>query len=552
MFRVASICCLGLALSLNALAQLPPDAVQLDKVKISEKQKSTDLCPVHLVPSDPNLPVFSYQGVDYKGHTPECQAEFEKDPETYAEKAELQRWENNFIQSMSTIWCPVTDEITPGGMLEWTALGIKWESCCKFCDDSVMEDDFPRALELLKARAKKSYELTGGKYVEGASSPVEGAIVLPGQAPPAGGEDDCNNEPEWLAGKELEPTFKGGVALVFENRCMECHREGGPAPMKFTTYGGIRQWRENMKAAIETRTMPPWPADPAVGCFSNSRALSQQEYDLLLEWASSGFPEGEGDYAYTKDWSSEWAIGEPDAVLSLPEYTLPEDSGTHIKEFTVDTNFDEDKWIVASHIKPQDEFLVMAVDGGVLGSFHQGNSVDEAPEGTARLLKKGESVKVRVRYMKEPGYEVTETTQVALKFGEPAKELKIARLANDSFTIPKETDAHPVTAEYTVPEDANIRSITPNLRERGKKLTITVISPDGSETPLISIPIWNYSWRFTYILNEPLTAPKGTVIRAEAVYDNSQLNSNIFEYDKDVPAGPAGEVLEGFIGYTTD
>ena len=38
------------------------------------------------------------------------------------------------------------------------------------------EEDFPRALERLKARAKTAFKETGGKYTEGASSPVEGAI----------------------------------------------------------------------------------------------------------------------------------------------------------------------------------------------------------------------------------------------------------------------------------------------------------------------------------------------------------------------------------------
>ena len=54
----------------TARAQLPADAVMLDKVKIPEKQKSVDLCPVYLEPSDPKLPTWEYKGVKYRGSKP--------------------------------------------------------------------------------------------------------------------------------------------------------------------------------------------------------------------------------------------------------------------------------------------------------------------------------------------------------------------------------------------------------------------------------------------------------------------------------------------------
>ena len=153
-----------------AHAQLPPDAVILSKVKISEKEKSADLCPVHLVPSNKELPTWTYKGVEYRGHTRQCQAEFEKDADKHVEAARAQRWENNFISAMSIIWCPVTDEVNPGGGVQWERLGFTWESCCKFCDEDFLEEDFPDALERLKERAHDAFQATGGKYVEGATS----------------------------------------------------------------------------------------------------------------------------------------------------------------------------------------------------------------------------------------------------------------------------------------------------------------------------------------------------------------------------------------------
>lgn len=179
LFRATLFAFLLAALAAPAEAQLPPDAVILSKVKIKERQKPVDLCPVHLVKSDPELPTWTYKGVEYRGHTKGCQAEFFKDPDKYAKAAEYKRWENNFIADMSIIWCPVTDEVNPGGGVQWKKLDITWESCCKFCDEAVVEEDFDDALVRLKKRAKLAFKETKGKYVDDAKSPVEGAIKDP-------------------------------------------------------------------------------------------------------------------------------------------------------------------------------------------------------------------------------------------------------------------------------------------------------------------------------------------------------------------------------------
>jgi hypothetical protein len=168
-----------LASTIPAPAQLPASAVQLDKVKIPETQKSVDLCPVYLEPSDANLPTWTYQGVTYRGSQPDAQEKFFKDPDKYAEAARRQRFLNNFMLAMSAVWCPVTDQVTPGGMLQWKRLGLTFESCCAFCDENAKEADFQKGLERLKQRAEETYRLIGAKYTEGARSPVEGAIKKP-------------------------------------------------------------------------------------------------------------------------------------------------------------------------------------------------------------------------------------------------------------------------------------------------------------------------------------------------------------------------------------
>lgn len=583
--RHALLTLVALAVATPAVrAQLPPDAVKLDKVKISEAQKSTELCPVHLVPSSPEGPTWTHKGIEYRGSSADSEAEFMKDPDGYAEKAHQARYVNNFVTAMSTIWCPVTDEVTPGGLTKWTVDGVTWESCCDFCDATVADEDFPFALERLKARAEKSYSLTGGKYTEGASSPVEGAIDLGGGIPEAEPEtkdvaaateehhDHSTHdhsapasvpaeatipEPAWLSGAKLEATYHGGVGLIFENRCVECHRTGGMAPMSFTTSGKIAKWKKSMKNSIESRSMPPWPADGAVGSFANSRLLSQKEMDVLLEWANGGFPAGQGEFKSGGDQRGEWNIGEPDQIFELPAYTLGENETSVVKEFEIETGLAEDRSIVAAEGVPSDEYTVMAIQAGPLGSYYSGNSFDVAAAGTARVLKAGEKVTVRVLNVKEAGYELpVAASKVGVRFAEDgatiSTHIQIDPLANTEFTVPAGTEDFTATASFTFEADGQVHALRPIMNQRGKSIVAVVKTPDGAEQKILSISRWDPSWKLRYRLSEPVAAPKGTVVELTGHYDNSKLNAKNPNSEVDVPAGPGGEALEGWLEYSLD
>lgn len=540
-----------LFLTFTAHAQLPAEAVDLAKVKITEHQKSDSLCPVTLDAADAALPTWEHEGVTYRGATPEAQATFLKDPGKYVEAHKRQLWENNFVLSMSRVWCPVTDQVNPGGLEEWVAEGLTWESCCEFCSMTVVDEDFPPALERLKARAKESYDLSGGVYAENVGSPVEGAIRDATAIENATANADCENAPAYLEGQNLEATYSGGVAMVFENRCLECHRMGGLSPIDFSDLAKIRRWTKNMKASLQTRRMPPWPEDGTGLCFSNSLALNEAELDLMLDWVNAKFPPGEGNYNQTRSFG-EWNLGDPDAVLEMPEYTVGKDVAETIATIEVPTDFGEDKWVVAAEVKPEDNFLVTEVVGGVLGLALPGNPWHALPEGYARMLKAGASVPVQVRYVKDAGWEASDATRFALKFaasGADLKQVHDMKLEDTSLKISAGAENVPVVYEHTLEKDIELIALTPNLRERGKKLVVTLTEPGKEPRTLLSIPHWNHKWRMTYQLAEPLTLPKGSVITLKAVYDNSAMNVENLNPDIDVNAGADGEALELWLTY---
>src|SRR5262245_42053496 len=87
-------------------------------------------------------------------------------------------------------------------------------------------------------------------------------------------------------------TFNKDVLPVLQNNCQACHRPGEVAPMSFLTYEGTRPWAKAIKAAVVSKKMPPWFADPHVGEFRNAPSLTAKDIEKLSAWADNGAREG--------------------------------------------------------------------------------------------------------------------------------------------------------------------------------------------------------------------------------------------------------------------
>jgi hypothetical protein len=71
-----------------------------------------------------------------------------------------------------------------------------------------------------------------------------------------------------------EVTFTRDVAPILHARCVSCHRPGEAAPMPLRTFAEARPYARAIKDRVVSRRMPPWPADRAVGRFTNDPSLT--------------------------------------------------------------------------------------------------------------------------------------------------------------------------------------------------------------------------------------------------------------------------------------
>ena len=154
------------------------------------------------------------------------------------------------------------------------------------------------------------------------------------------------------------PTFNRNVLPILQKNCQSCHRPNNIAPMSFLTYDATRPWAKAMKAAVATRKMPPWSADPHYSQFANDRSLAQSDIDTIAKWADNGAPQGDAkDAPPPVQWPANGWSTPPDLVLKGMPYTVPATPKNNVIEWmtlVTPTGFTKDTWVTSVEIKPSE------------------------------------------------------------------------------------------------------------------------------------------------------------------------------------------------------
>ena len=86
-------------------------------------------------------------------------------------------------------------------------------------------------------------------------------------------------------------TWSREVSRIVYKRCSSCHHEGGLA-FSLIAYQEARPWAKAIQEQVLTRRMPPWNAVKGFGEFKNDSGLTQEDIEIIADWAEGGAPEG--------------------------------------------------------------------------------------------------------------------------------------------------------------------------------------------------------------------------------------------------------------------
>ena len=157
-------------------------------------------------------------------------------------------------------------------------------------------------------------------------------------------------------------TFNKDVLPIVQQHCQECHRPNQVGPMSLLTYQEARPWAKAIKAAVLSKKMPPWFADPNYGHFleEEERRLSQKEIETIRSWVDDGAAEGDPkDKPAPRQFSAQgWSI-RPDIVFAMPRaYEIPARGTIEYTEVVIPTGFTRDTWVSAAEILPSNRGYV--------------------------------------------------------------------------------------------------------------------------------------------------------------------------------------------------
>jgi hypothetical protein len=389
-------------------------------------------------------------------------------------------------------------------------------------------------------------------------------------------------------------TFTKDVAPIIQKNCQVCHRPGEIAPMSFMTYKEVRPWARAIREKVVAREMPPWFADPKHGEFENDCRLSQEDIDTIAAWVETGAKEGDPkDLRPNPEFTHGWQIGKPDVVLSMSsEYSVPAEGVIPYKFFAVPTNFTEDKYVQfaeirqgnrnlvhhiivdvrypehgklpnAGEIKPEDLGALRGQGGGERAGDSDGRLVGWAPgeaplilrPGQAKLVKKGSVLIFQVHYTTK-GVAGTDRSSVGLIFSKAPVEKRVitAGAVARNLAIPPGDPNYESSGTFAFKEDSHIDSLHPHMHLRGKDFLYRLVYADGTSKTLLWVPRYDFNWQLTYVLKEPVAAPRGSRLECIAHHDNSANNKFNPDPTKLVQWGPQtwDEMMIGYLDYTLD
>jgi thiol-disulfide isomerase/thioredoxin len=402
-------------------------------------------------------------------------------------------------------------------------------------------------------------------------SPIVAATEAPGCALDSGKETV----------KPVPITYHGRISRIVQVHCAECHRKGGVAPFALETCDEVVAHKGMIRRVVERGTMPPWFAAPPTpgehSPWANDRTLPAADKRDLLAWLDGDLALGDpADAPLPRAYPDGWLIGKPDAVFQLPRPIAVKAEGTlPYQNVTVETTFDEDRWVQALEVRPTAREVVHHVlvhvlpkeaagrgvlrgqDGaderqGFFAIYVPGTSTLVYPEGFARKLPKGATLRFQIHYTPN-GTATQDQTQLGLRFAKqpPQHEVRVVGIASLRLSIPPGADNHAETAQLRLPYDVNVLGFAPHLHLRGKACRYEVTGPDGKKQGLLDVPRYDFNWQLLYRYAAPVSLSRGSVIQFTAWYDNSKNNPANPDPTRTVRWGPQtfDEMLLGYVEY---
>ena len=377
-------------------------------------------------------------------------------------------------------------------------------------------------------------------------------------------------------------TFSENVVPIIYQHCSNCHRPGQAGPFPLLSYNDVAKRSLTVRAVVDKKIMPPWPADPAYSQFCEQNFLSDDEISIIDEWVKAGSPEGDlSKLPPIPDFPAHSLIGTPDLTLPIKPFLVKGDNTDRFMVMKIPFDLPHDSFIRAIEFVPGCKY-VHHVNGHLICFYdHKKKSVFEGAYVLDTKDETRDDVLMKMQLLNDDGsnprVELSATNYLPGVFGtiypegiggffateknlvylndihygptsedvldtsyvnifldrkppvRPTKEIQLGTLGVGDIipplVIPPDT-IMTFVMRGKILNDISLLTVNPHMHLLGKSFIAYALKPNGDTIPLIRIKNWDFRWQFFYTFKKMLHIPAGSTIEVVAVMDNTINNPN--------------------------
>lgn len=371
------------------------------------------------------------------------------------------------------------------------------------------------------------------------------------------------------AGCRRQVTYYDDVAPILARRCVRCHSSGGLAARpSLERYEDVVRFRERIRLAVWTRSMPPWlPDDTGVcGRWKDALWLPNDEVQMLVSWLEGSLPAGEPrDAPAPVDPTP--SLEHVDAVLDAGASFEPGLVERAYRCFVVDPGLAKDRLMTALRVHSTDPRMVAQITLFALESEKaeaDADALDRAspepgypcygsprveperlvaswtwdspvlrfPRGTGLRLRAHRKLVMQVHYdVITSGLSASTRTRIDLELDDRGREASLIRLAASGFSLPPEQRLTSADGEMIVPSDVTLWGIAPRMHTLGKTLQVSRVGGGAPSACLGAFEHWDFYRQRFFEYVAPVRLSRGDRLRVACAYDTQSRQDPVSSGD---------------------
>ena len=359
-----------------------------------------------------------------------------------------------------------------------------------------------------------------------------------------------------MIGLGQNPNYSEDIAPILYGKCLQCHHNGGIAPLALGTYASVVSNAGMIQHVTSTGEMPPWPPDTLFQHYAYENTLSMKEISTIMDWITNGSPLGDTSLLPPMPtFTNSSLLGTPDLELQIPTYTSTATSNSDDYVcFSIPTGLTQNRKIRAIEVIPGNlqtvHHVLVAIDlffnnsivttsncmgpqGNMIYGYAPGSSPLIYPIDTNNsfgvVLPANSSVTLAMHYP-EGSFGQLDSTKVKFYFypqNTVIREITTDFLIqNFFFTLPANHITQVSESFGPTIQDYSFMSVFPHMHLLGKDLECFAVTSTNDTINLIKINNWDFEWQGFYFFQKFIKIPAGSIIYAKGNYDNTASASN--------------------------